>query len=48
MPLPANVPEWLSPLVAIGPGQLWAGALAAAHGHNPDRPRGLSKVTLTT
>ena len=46
--LPANMPEWLSPIVAVGPGQLWAGALAAAHGQNPDKPRGLSKVTLTT
>ncbi len=48
IPLPGGVPEWLSPLVAVGPGQLWAGALAAAHGQNPDKPRGLSKVTLTT
>ena len=46
--LPERVPEWLSPLVAIGPGQLAAGALAAALGQNPDKPRGLSKVTLTT
>jgi glutamine---fructose-6-phosphate transaminase (isomerizing) len=46
--LPANMPEWLSPIVAVGPGQLWAGALATAHGQNPDKPRGLSKVTLTT
>ncbi len=45
--LPSGVPEWLSPVVAVVPGQLWAGALAQAHGQNPDRPRGLSKVTLT-
>jgi glucosamine--fructose-6-phosphate aminotransferase (isomerizing) len=45
--LPSNVPEWLSPLVAIAPGQLWASALAGSRGQDPDRPRGLSKVTLT-
>jgi len=47
MGLPLGVPEWLSPIVAVGPGQLWAGALAAAHSQDPDKPRGLSKVTLT-
>ncbi len=41
-------PEWLSPLVAIIPCQLLALAVAAALGHDPDRPRGLAKVTLTT
>jgi glucosamine--fructose-6-phosphate aminotransferase (isomerizing) len=45
--LPATVPEWLSPLVAIVPGQLFALNLALARGTNPDRPRGLSKVTET-
>ncbi len=45
--LPAGVPEWLSPIVAVVPGQLFAGALALASGQNPDRPRGLSKVTMT-
>ncbi len=45
--LPAGVPEWLSPIVSVVPGQLFAGALAQANGQNPDRPRGLSKVTLT-
>ncbi|MEO7034223.1 MAG: SIS domain-containing protein [Polyangiaceae bacterium] len=45
--LPAGVPEWLSPLVAIVPGQLFAGALALESGRDPDRPRGLSKVTRT-
>ena len=45
--LPAGVPEWLSPIVAVVPGQLFAGALALAAGNNPDRPRGLSKVTMT-
>ena len=42
------VPEWLSPLVAIVPGQLWALQLAVARGCDPDQPLGLSKVTRTT
>jgi glucosamine--fructose-6-phosphate aminotransferase (isomerizing) len=41
------VPEPLSPLVAIVPGQLLALHLAAARGYDPDRPRGLNKVTKT-
>ena len=45
--LPLGVPEWLSPLVSVVPGQLFAGALAESSGQTPDRPRGLSKVTLT-
>lgn len=47
VPLP-HVPEWLSPLVAIVPGQLWALELALARGCDPDQPLGLSKVTRTT
>jgi glutamine---fructose-6-phosphate transaminase (isomerizing) len=45
--LPAGVPEWLSPIVSVVPGQLWARSLAAAKGIDSDRPRGLSKVTRT-
>jgi len=45
--LPAGVPEWLSPIVSVVPGQLLAGALALQAGRDPDRPRGLAKVTLT-
>ncbi len=45
--LPPGVPEWLSPLVAVVPGQLWAAALARSRGLDPDKPRGLSKVTET-
>ena len=45
--LPAGVPEWLSPIVSVVPGQLFAGALAVSAGQNPDQPRGLAKVTLT-
>lgn len=47
LPLPAGVSEWLSPLVAVVPGQLWAGALATVRGQDPDCPRGLRKVTYT-
>lgn len=45
--LPVDLPEWLSPLVAVVPGQIWARSLSIAKGHNPDQPRGLNKVTLT-
>jgi glutamine---fructose-6-phosphate transaminase (isomerizing) len=45
--LPPGVPEWLSPLVSVVPGQLFAGVLAESLGQDPDCPRGLSKVTLT-
>jgi glucosamine--fructose-6-phosphate aminotransferase (isomerizing) len=45
--LPAPVPEWLSPIVAILPGQLLAMHLAYIRHYDPDRPRGLSKVTET-
>ena len=41
------VEEWLSPIVAIVPAQLWALELARARGVDPDLPRGLSKVTRT-
>jgi len=44
--LPA-VPEWLSPLVAIIPAQLFAYHLARARGLDTEAPRNLSKVTLT-
>jgi glucosamine--fructose-6-phosphate aminotransferase (isomerizing) len=47
MPLPAGTPEWLSPLVAVAPGQLFALGLCQARGMDPDAPRGLRKVTLT-
>jgi glucosamine--fructose-6-phosphate aminotransferase (isomerizing) len=47
LPIPAGVPEWLSPIVAVVPGQLWALGLALARGMHPDTPRGLTKVTHT-
>lgn len=47
MPLPAGLPEWLTPLVAVLPGQLFSLALAQAKGLSPDQPAGLKKVTET-
>jgi len=47
LPLPENVPEWLSPIVAIVPGQLLALHLTLTKGHDPDQPQGIQKVTLT-
>ena len=46
--LPLNIPEWLSPLTAVVPGQVFAMHLALAKGHTVDKPIGLSKVTVTT
>ncbi len=45
--LPKSVPEWLSPLITILPGQLFALYLAAARDYDVDSPRGLRKVTET-
>jgi glutamine---fructose-6-phosphate transaminase (isomerizing) len=47
LPLVSGVPEWLSPLVAVVPGQVAAVRLAALRGLDLDRPAGLTKVTLT-
>lgn len=47
LPLPAGIPEWLSPLVAVVPGQVLAVTLARARGADPDHPAGLRKVTRT-
>ncbi|HEY3522288.1 MAG TPA: SIS domain-containing protein [Candidatus Limnocylindrales bacterium] len=46
--LPAGVPEWLAPIAAIVPAQLYAYHAALARGVDPERPRHLRKVTLTT
>jgi glucosamine--fructose-6-phosphate aminotransferase (isomerizing) len=44
--VPAPAEPLLSPLLSVVPGQLFSAALARAKGFDPDRPRGLSKVTL--
>lgn len=47
VPLPAGMPEWLAPLAAVIPGQLFACYLSLARGFDPDRPRTIRKVTRT-
>jgi glutamine---fructose-6-phosphate transaminase (isomerizing) len=48
LPLPVGIPEWLTPMVAIVPAQLFSYHLTLIKGIDPDTPRGLTKVTLTT
>ncbi len=45
--LPAPVPEWLSPITAIVPGQMLAMHLAHTRDFNIDAPRAIQKVTET-
>jgi glutamine---fructose-6-phosphate transaminase (isomerizing) len=45
--LAPGVPEWLSPLTAVLPGQVTAMRLARLRGLDLDHPTGLHKVTLT-
>lgn len=45
--LPVTVPEWLSPMTAIIPGQLLAMHLANVRDYNIDSPRAIHKVTET-
>lgn len=47
LPLATGLPEWLSPIAAVVPGQLLSLAQAELRGYDPDRPRGLTKVTHT-
>jgi len=47
VPIPAG-PEWLTPLTAILPAQRLTAELARVRGIDPERPRGLNKVTRTT
>jgi glucosamine--fructose-6-phosphate aminotransferase (isomerizing) len=46
-PLVPGVPEWLSPLLTVVPGQVAAVRLATLQGANVDSPAGLTKITLT-
>jgi glucosamine--fructose-6-phosphate aminotransferase (isomerizing) len=46
LPVPEAPNKLLAPLLSVMPGQLFAAALADAKGLDPDRPHGLSKVTL--
>ena len=45
--LPADLPEWLSPIAAIIPAQLFAYHLSRIKGHNADNPRVIHKITET-
>lgn len=45
--LPTAVAEWLSPITAVIPGQIFAMHLAHCRDYDPDHPRGLRKVTET-
>jgi glucosamine--fructose-6-phosphate aminotransferase (isomerizing) len=47
LPLPNDVPEWLSPIPAIVAGQLFAYHLTVVKGYNPEQPRIIHKVTET-
>jgi glucosamine--fructose-6-phosphate aminotransferase (isomerizing) len=47
LPLPAGIPEWLTPMAAVLPGQLFGLALAQSRHLNADQPEGLTKVTET-
>jgi glucosamine--fructose-6-phosphate aminotransferase (isomerizing) len=47
IPIPAEVPEWLSPLVTIVPAQLFAYHLTRIKGFDVNKPRSLSKITET-
>lgn len=45
--IPAETPEWLSPMVGILPAQLFAHHLTVAKGYNTEQPRSIRKVTET-
>jgi glutamine---fructose-6-phosphate transaminase (isomerizing) len=45
--VPGGLPEWLSPLTHILPGQLLALNIAGLRGHDVDAPRSIRKVTKT-
>lgn len=47
LPFAGELPEWLTPVATIVPGQILAMNLAMVKGLAPDQPRGLKKVTLT-
>jgi glucosamine--fructose-6-phosphate aminotransferase (isomerizing) len=47
IPLPGELPEWVSPIVGIVPAQLFAYHLTCVKRYDPEHPRGLTKVTIT-
>jgi len=42
-----DMPEWLSPIISIMPGQLFAWHLTQIKGYDPEKPRTITKVTET-
>lgn len=47
IPIPEQVPEWLSPLISIIPAQLFSYHLTLAKGYDTEQPRTIHKVTET-
>ncbi len=47
LPFSAGLPEWLTPLAAVVPGQRFAMQLTIERGMNPDQPEGITKITET-
>lgn len=47
IPLPKEMPEWISPLVSIIPAQLFSYYLTSVKSLDTEKPRGLQKVTYT-
>jgi len=47
LPIPTGIPEWVSPMVTVVPGQLFSLKLTSEKGLDPDHPEGLTKVTET-
>lgn len=47
IPLPESIPEWLSPLIAIVPAQIFALHLTQLKGLDVEKPRSISKITET-
>jgi glucosamine--fructose-6-phosphate aminotransferase (isomerizing) len=47
IPLPAGIPEWLTPLIGIVPAQLFAYHLTGVKGYDTEKPRSIFKVTET-
>lgn len=47
IPLPRDIPEWLTPVVAIVAGQLFAHHLTAVKGYDTEKPRNIRKITET-
>jgi glutamine---fructose-6-phosphate transaminase (isomerizing) len=47
IPLPAGIPEWLTPLASIVPAQLFACHLTRVKGFDTEKPRSITKITET-